>query len=153
MSTQNCEALMKQFIESQNQFNQNLSQMMQQSEEKLQAQITNLQNMNSVFSRNLNVVLTQTSDKLTAQVKKDVETALKANLHAMSKAVQRMEQITANVTTFEGKLKSNLDKRINAYNSSIQRLFKLNDWRKILFWAGMAGGILTPIILIISKFI
>ena len=109
--------------------------------------------MNEAFSKNLNAVLIQTSDKLTAQVKKDVDTAMKTNVLAMQKTVQRMEQTATNVTIFEGKLKNNLDKRINAYNSSIQRLFKLNGWRNLFFWTGMVGGILTPIVLIISKFV
>jgi len=93
------------------------------------------------------------SDELTVQVKKDVDTAMKSNIQAMDKAVKRMEQTVANVSDFEGKLKNNLDKRIKAYNASIQRLFKLNGWRELFFWSGMAGGILTPVILIICKFL
>ena len=109
--------------------------------------------MNEVFSKSLNAVLMNTSDNLTAHIKKDVDAAMKANIQSMDKTVQRMEHYTANVAVFEDKLKSSLDKRIKAYNASIHRLFKLNGWRELLFWAGMAGGILTPILLIINRFI
>ena len=108
--------------------------------------------MNEAFSNSLNAVLIHMSDELTAHVKKDVDTAMKANIQAMDKAVQRMERSADSVTIFESKLKSGLDKRVKAYNASIQRLFKLNSWRELIFWAGMAGGILTPIILLIIRF-
>ena len=178
MSAQNYEALTKQLIESQNRFNIDISKqiawlqnqsentkytiftdmeeikkILLQSEKNQQARIANLQSMNDTFSKSLNDVLIRTSVKLTAQVKKDVDAAMKANIQAIDKTVQRMEQTAAKVTDFENKLKSNLDKRIKAYNYSIQRLFKLNGWRELLFWAGMAGGILTPIVLIIGYFL
>jgi len=177
MSAQNCEALMNQFIESQNHFNSEvrsqiarhqsqaeetketlylgmdeIKKMLQQNEKSQQAQIAGLQNMNEAFSKSLNAILIHTSDKLTAHIKNDVDAAMKANIQSMDKAVQRMEHSAANVTVFEGKLKSGLDKHIKAYNASIQRLFKLNSWRELLFWAGIAGGILTPVIMLISIF-
>jgi len=85
-------------------------------------------------------------------VKADTAVALKAHIQAMDNTVRRMEQTSASVTGYEKELKTTLDKRVKAYKSSINQLFKLDGWRDMLFWAGLAGGILTPIILIINRF-
>jgi len=71
----------------------------------------------------------------------------------MEDTVKHMEQTSAKVTTFEKELKTMLIKRINAYNSSINKLFKLDGWRHMVFWTGIVGGILTPILLIASYFL
>jgi len=105
--------------------------------------------MNEAFSKSLNDVLTLTSDKLVAHV----DVAIKANIQAMESTVKNMEQTSAKVTSFEKELKTTLVKRINAYNSSINKLFKLDDWRRLVFWAGIGGGILTPIVLILGYFL
>ena len=102
---------------------------------------------------NVNGVLTHTSDKLISQIKADVDIALKASIQAMEAATKRIEQTSVSVTRFEKELKTNLAKRIDAYNLSINTLFKLDGWRHMVFWAGLAGGILTPIALIVSRFI
>ena len=109
--------------------------------------------MNEAFSKNLNDVLVHTSVKIISQLKKDVDTAIKANLKSMEDTAKRMEQSSTNVTRFEKELKNSLIKRINSYNSSIDRLFELDGWRHMVFWSGVKGGILTPLIIIIGHFL
>ena len=109
--------------------------------------------MNETFSKSLKDVLAHTSDELATELKKDVDNAIKANIQAMETTIKRMERTASNVTNFEKELKTTLAKRINSYNSSINKLFRLDDWRQIVFWAGMAGGILTPIVLILCYFL
>jgi len=64
-----------------------------------------------------------------------------------------MERTSSKVTRFEKELKTTLVKRINAYNSSINKPFKLDDWLQLVFWTGIGGGILTPIVLILGYFL
>jgi len=122
---------------------------LQQGEKNHQTHQIKLQNMNEVFSKSLNDVLNHTSDKLIAQVKADIDKVLKSNIQAMENTVKHMEQTFTRVSKFERELKTTLIKRINAYNSSTSKLFKLDGWRHIVFWTGIAGGILTPIELIV----
>jgi len=68
----------------------------------------------------------------------------------MEAATTRMEQTAANVTSFEGELKTTLDKRVKSYRESINQLFQIDGWREAFFFLGTAGGILTPIVLILS---
>ncbi|MCL1842457.1 MAG: hypothetical protein FWF79_01455 [Defluviitaleaceae bacterium] len=117
--------------------------------------------MNQSFIQSLNSVLATVEDKLIAQIKADTVIALQANMTAMNEAVQShiatmntayasITKTAEKVTNYDTKLKTSLDKRIKSYNESIQRLFKLDDWREMLFLAGMAGAILTPLALIIN---
>ena len=126
-----------------------------------QNQLQKLQNMNQSFIQSLNSVLATVEDKLIAQIKADTVIALQANMTAMNEAVQShiatmntayasITKTAEKVTNYDTKLKTSLDKRIKSYNESIQRLFKLDDWREMLFLAGMAGAILTPLALIIN---
>ena len=174
-SAQNCEALMNQFIESQNRFNKNLSEQIvwlqnqsekakrtifedmetikkavQQGEKNHQAQLIKLQNMNEVFSKSLNDVLTHTSDKLITQVKSDTENALQATITAITTTESDIKKAAERIKNYDKSLKTTLDNRINTYRKSINELFKLDDFRQKFFWAGMIGGILTPILLIIG---
>jgi len=156
ISAQNCEALMKQSNQSLEEINQTVNLWigwLKKEQQKNQEQLKRLENMNETFSKSLNDVLTHTSDKFTAQLKEDVDVAMKANMQSMESTVKNMEQTSAKVTSFEKELKTTLVKRISAYNSSINKLFKLDDWRQLVFWAGMAGGILTPIVLIADYFL
>jgi hypothetical protein len=93
------------------------------------------------------------TDKLIALLKADTDTALKANVKAMEANVNNMTRATDIVMKYNTKLKNILDKRIKEYNSSVNQLFVLDGWRQKVFWAGIAGGILTPIFLIISHFL
>ena len=164
MSAQNCEALITQSNQSLEKINrivatwidwlkqqqQNNQQQINQHQQSNQQQLKQLENINAVFSKSLNDVLSLTSDRLIEQVTADVDTAIKANIKALNNATARMEQTADRVTNFEGQLKTTLDKRVKAYDSSIKNLFQLNDKRELFFWLGMGGAILTPIVLIIS---
>ena len=155
-SAQNCEALMNQSNQSLEKINQIIAQWIdwiKKEHHQTNQQLLQLKSMNESFSKNLSDVLTHTNGKLAAQLKTEVSTAIKANIQAMENTVKSMEQTVASVTGYEKELKITLDKRIKAYNASIRQLFKLDDWRDLFFWAGTAGGILTPIVLIISHFI
>ena len=126
-----------------------------------QSQLSKLENMNQVFSRNLNGVLTTTTDKLIAHVIADTQIALESNAEAMNAIIKTMETASAGVTvsikafnknlndTFR-KSKTVLDNRAKLYHSAMERLFKVDGWRQILFWVGLLASILTPIVLIIG---
>ena len=153
MSAQNCEVLMKQSNQSLEEIKQTVNLWigwLKKEKQKNQEQLKHLESMNEIFSKNLNDVLAHTSGELVAELKKDVDNAIKSNIQAMENTIKRMERTASNVTNFEKELKTTLAKRINIYNSSINKLFKLDDWRQIVFWAGMTGGILTPIVLILG---
>jgi hypothetical protein len=109
--------------------------------------------MNETFSKKLNDVLTHTHGKLAKQLKNDVDVAINANIEALENNVTKMETAADRVTAYEKDLKASLDKRIKSYRESIHQLFKLNDWREMLFWLGMAGAILTPITLLLNWFL
>jgi soluble cytochrome b562 len=106
--------------------------------------------MNEAFSKSLSDVLTHTNGKLSAQLNAEVSAAITDSVQAMNKAAKRMEQTAANVTDYEKELKITLDKRIKSYKSSIDRLCQIIGWRELLFLLGTAGGIITPIVLILN---
>jgi 2-oxoglutarate dehydrogenase complex dehydrogenase (E1) component-like enzyme len=137
---------------------------MEQGNQNNLNQLSKLQSQNQSFSQSLNAVLTATTDKLISQVKADTIIALQEHMATVSEAIQghttimdtaytKIETAAAKVIGYDTKLKATLDKRIKAYNSSIQRLFQVDGWQKGFFWAGIAGSILTPIMLIISRFL
>ena len=195
-SAQSCEALMKQLVESQAEFqrqvretielsqkaymgiyhdtktglekayslmernNQNQLQQINQYNQSHLNQLSKLENMNQVFSQSLKSVLTPVTDKLIAQVKADTDIALQANYDTMLSIIQTMEMTSSSVTdntkTFAQTLndefkksKGILDNRVKRYNSSMERLFALDDNRKFFFWAGIVGSIGTLIALLI----
>ena len=164
MSAQNCEALITQSNQSLAEVNrivgtwiewlkhqqQNNQQLLNQHHQNIQQQLNQLESMNTKFTKNLSDAITLTSDKLLAQVKSDVDIVIKANIKALNTATSQMEHTIANVTNYEGKLKTNLDKRIKAYDSSIKKLYQLNDGRELFFWVGMLGSIITPIVLLLN---
>ena len=87
--------------------------------------------------------------------------ALQANFDTMLSIIQTMEMTSSSVTdnakTFAQKLndefkksKGILDNRVKRYNSSMERLFTLDDNRKLFFWIGMMGSIATPILLALN---
>ena len=104
------------------------------------------------------------TDKLIAHVKADTKAALEANNKTMSNIITTMETTSKGFTdsikafnknlndTFK-KSKTILDNRAQAYHSSMERLFKIDGWRQTLFWLGLCGAILTPIVLILSRFL
>ena len=120
--------------------------------------------MNQTFSRNLNGVLTTTKDSLIAQITADTQIALEANTETITAIIKAMETASAGFTdnikafnknlneTFK-KSKTILDNRAKSYHTSMQNLFKVDGWRQVVFWLGIAGGILTPIVLIIGHFL
>ena len=153
MPAQNCEALITQSNQSLTEVKQIVAtwiEWLKKEQLSNQQQLKQLENMNATFSKSLNDVLSHTSDRLLAQLKADVDTAIKVNIKALNTATSQMEQTTANVSSYEGKLKTNLDKRIKAYDSSIKKLYQLNDGREWFFWMGMLGSIITPIVLILN---
>ena len=120
--------------------------------------------MNQAFSRNLNAVLAQTRDSLIAQVAADTQIALEANAEAMNAIIKAMETASAGVTNDVEKFNANLidkykksktvlDNRAKAYHESMQTLFAVDGWRQVVFWLGIGGGILTPIVLSIGHFL
>jgi len=129
-----------------------------------QSQLSKLESMNQAFNQSLNAVLAQTEDSLIAQVAADTQIALAANTDAMNAIIKAMETASAGVTvsvkdfnknlndTFK-KSKTILDSRAKAYHTAMQNLFKVDGWRQAVFWLGIAGGILTPIVLIIGRFL
>ena len=120
--------------------------------------------MNEAFSQNLKSVLTTMTDKLIAQVSADAKTAFNANCDTMTNIIKTMETASAGVTgmvedfnknlnaTYK-KSKAILDNRAKAYHSAMDNLFKVDGWRQVVFWLGICGGILTPIVLIIGHFL
>ena len=104
------------------------------------------------------------TDKLIAQVTADTQTALEANAEAMNAIIRAMKTASAGITNDIEKFNTNLtkkyeksktvlDNRTKAYHESMLNLFKVDGWRQVVFWLGICGGILTPIVLIISHFL
>jgi len=105
-----------------------------------------------------------TADKLITQVKKNTDTALKENVinienatldhvNAIESAYFKIKEANEIVSNYNKKLKIRLDNSTKAYNSSINRLFQLDNNRKFLFWTGILFSILTPILLLLNLFI
>jgi hypothetical protein len=117
--------------------------MIEQSEANQTIQLSKLQSANEAFSKNLNDVLTRTHGKLAAQISTEVNDSIKSNVGAIQKAA-------ADISAYDKKLKTSLDRKIEKYDNSVERLFYLDDWRERFFWAGMGGAIATPIVLIIA---
>ena len=144
--------------------NQSQLQQLNQYNQSHKSQLSKLENMNQAFSRNLNGVLSTTRDSLISQVVADTQIALEANAETMNDIIKAMETTSTGVTvsvkdfnknlnnTFR-KSKTILDNRAKAYHSSMQNLFKVDGWRQTLFWVGLLASILTPIVLIIGKFL
>jgi len=120
--------------------------------------------MNQAFSRSLNAVLAQTRDSLIDKIAADTQIALEANAEAMNAIIREMETASAEVTDNVEKFNANLtkryeksrtvlDNRAKAYHESMQTLFAVDGWRQVAFWLGIGGGILTPIVLIIGRFL
>jgi hypothetical protein len=78
--------------------------------------------------------------------------AVQGHITIMDTAYTKIETPPPKVTGYDTKLRTTLDKRIKTYNSSVQRLFQVDGWQKGFFWAGMAGSILAPVLLIVSRF-
>ena len=94
----------------------------------------------------------------------DTQIALEANTEAMTVIIKEMKTVSAgvtvsvkdfnkNLTAAYKKSKTILDNRAKAYHSSMDNLFKVDGWRQVVFWLGICGGILTPIVLIIGHFL
>ena len=103
-------------------------------------------------------------DSLITQVSADTKTALEANADTMLGIIETMKiaqkgvsdsvkDFTKNLNEIFKKSKTILDNRAKLYHSTMERLFKIDGWRQILFWVGLFASILTPIILILNHFI
>ena len=66
---------------------------------------------------------------------------------AITKANKAFNHVANGITTYDNRLKKELDKRIKTYNSSIRELFLLNSRERKLYYAGIVGGIATPVML------
>ena len=120
--------------------------------------------MNEAFSQNLKSVLTTMTYKLIEQVSADAKTAFNANCDTMNNIIKTMETASAgvkvmvedfnkNLNAAYKKSKTILDNRAKAYHSAMDNLFKVDGWRQVVFWLGICGGILTPIVLIVGHFL
>jgi IS1 family transposase len=123
-----------------------------------QNQLQNLKSQNELFSKSLNAALTSVTDKLITQIKTDTVTALSEQraiaydsmqdyITATNIVVRQMNETAEMVNGYDEKIKTSLDKRVRAYNSSIKELFALNRKEKLFFFFGILGGIATPTIL------
>ena len=147
-----------------NQYNQIHQDQMQQYSQSYQGQLSNLQSMNQSFSQNLNAALAHASDEIISRITADTSVAFDKNIEIMSDIIKTMElasqAITDSTTIFsnnlktaQSKAKANLNKHTTDYKESINRLFKLDGWRYWLFWMGVMGGILTPVVLVVGWFL
>jgi len=113
--------------------------------------------------------------KLIAQVKADTVNAMQNNMDSMNNAVREylcimgdaieshvseistaytnMTKANTRVENYDKKLKTLLDNRLKAYRESVNRLFQIDDGKKFLFWIGLVCSIVTPIVLIVSRFL
>ena len=143
------------------QYNQSLLNLINQHSQNHQNQLSKLTSMNEVFSKSLSDVLTITTDKLIAQVKADTDTAMKANVQNVASIVETMKMASTNVANkvidFEKKLdaalkrpQTTLDNHIKSYRDSMKKLFKVDGWREVFFWAGLWGSIAMPILLVLN---
>ena len=127
-----------------------------------------------MFSNSLNAVLTTVADKLIAQVKADTVNALQNNMDSMNDTVREYLRIMGNaveshvteistaytnmtkantrVENYDKKLKTLLDNRLKAYRESVNRLYQIDGAKKFFFWVGIMSSILTPLVLIVSRF-
>ena len=150
----------------------NLESLIQQNHQKYQDQLSQLHNQNQLFSKSLNEILIEVVDKLVEQVKNDTVTALNGNMSAMNNAVDEnltnmrsvviehiesileahklMQECNKQVVDYDKSLKTKLDNSIKKYNTSITRLFQLNNKEKLYFRLGIFGGIATPVVLIVG---
>jgi len=82
-----------------------------------------------------------------------VDDTLNEYQSAITKANKALNHIANGITTYDDKLKKELDKRIKTYNSSIRELFLLNSRERKLYYAGIIGGIATPVMLFLFMLI
>ena len=139
-----------------------------------QSQLHLLKNQNDMFSKCLNDVLEAIADRLVAQVKADTVTAMQENMDSMngtvreylrimgdaveshvteiSTAYTNMTKANTRVENYDKKLKTMLDNRLKAYRESVNRLYQIDGAKKFFFWVGIMSSILTPLVLIVSRF-
>ena len=78
---------------------------------------------------------------------------IKAMETASAGVMSNVEKFNANLTKKYEKSRTILDNRTKAYYTAMQNLFKVDGWRQVFFWLEIGGGILTPIVLIIGRFL
>jgi hypothetical protein len=138
--------------------------LIEQHSQSHQSRLLKLENMNEAFNRNLKSVLTTMTDKIIAQVSVDAKSAFNANCDTMTNIIKTMEIASTGVTDMVEdfnknlnaaykKSKTILDNRAKGYHSAMDNLFKVDGWRQMFFWLGICGGILTPIVLIVGRFL
>ena len=119
--------------------------------------------MNEAFSKSLSDVLTHVSDKLIAQAKEDFNTALSDNIKTVESILEvtkiasdgvsdRVNDFNKNLTLALKKPKITFDNHVKGYHAAMKKLFKVDGWRKKIFWVGLFSSILTPIVLLIIHF-
>jgi len=90
-----------------------------------------MQTQNQQFNQNLNAVLGTTKDKIVEAISQNANEALEHHDKAIAKAIKKAE------------------KQSRDMDFAFERMFKLDDWRKGVFWGGLIGwlvaGIASPI--------
>ena len=113
-----------------------------------------------MFSQSLSDAVTTTTDKITDVVIVYVDEALKGHTKIIDGTLEKYQSAfdalaghiddnTDKLKTYGEKIQLRLDKSTEAYDSSVNKLFMLNSREKKFFYAGVFGGIFTPIILLV----
>ena len=129
-----------------------------------QGQLQSLQSTNQLFSQSLSDAVTETTDKIMDVMIAYVNEALQGHTKIIDGALEKYQSAfdvladhvddnTGKLKTYGENLQQRLDTSAENYNSSISELFMLNSREKKFFYAGIFGGIFTPVVLLTIMFI
>ena len=114
-----------------------------------------------MFSQSLDSAVQASVDKITDSIDVYADEQLTGHQNVIEGIIEKynvagdalMSNINENINRLDKygqKFQAYIDKSVKKYESSVKDLFWLNDRRKKFFYAGVFGGIATPVVLIVG---